>query len=201
MKNQELEVKFHVADLSRLEKRLIELGASLAHPRVHEINLRFDTPDGKLDGGSQVLRLRKDDAARLTFKGPSLYEQGVTARQEVEFVVSDFDAARLFLEALGFQVSMMYEKYRTTYQLGQVHITLDEMPYGSFAEIEGPETEDIRRLPNELGLDWELRVPDSYTSVFMRLRQVSKLSFRDLSFENFKGVTAPLGRVGIRPAD
>jgi adenylate cyclase class 2 len=201
MKNQELEVKFHIADLSILGQRLTDLGASLSHPRVHEVNLRFDTPDGSLGRASRVLRLRKDDAARLTFKGPSLYQQGVTARQEVEFAVSDFDAARLFLEALGYQVSMMYEKYRTTYAVDQMHITLDEMPYGDFVEIEGGDTAKIHRISVLLELAWALRVPDSYTVIFERLLKEYHLSFRDLSFENFRNLNVSLEKIGIHPAD
>ncbi len=40
----ELEVKFYLADLPALEARLQALGARLSQARVHEINLRFDTP-------------------------------------------------------------------------------------------------------------------------------------------------------------
>ena len=55
-----------------------------------------------------------------------------------KFEVSSFDNAKALLEALGYRVSVMYEKYRTTYDWGGCEVTLDEMPYGDFAEIEGP---------------------------------------------------------------
>lgn len=41
------------------------------------------------------------------------------------------------LQELGYVVSEVYEKYRTTYKLNVLQITLDEMPYGMFVEIEG----------------------------------------------------------------
>ena len=110
MDNQELEVKYLISDLAGLESRVQELGALKFQPRTHEVNLRFDTPSGDLAQKYQVLRLRQDIETRLTFKGPAHTEQGVRIRQEIEFTVGDFDAARLFLEALGFQVSMIYEK-------------------------------------------------------------------------------------------
>jgi adenylate cyclase class 2 len=201
MKNQELEVKFHLQNLPTLEQRLIELGATLSHARVHEINLRFDRAEGELAQGYRVLRLRQDDAARLTYKGPSSYEQGARLRQEIEFEVSDFEAARALLEALGYEVAMMYEKYRTTYELGGAHVTLDEMPYGNFVEIEGPDPETIRRVNEHLGLDWSLRVPDSYTTIFDQLRQAMGLEFRDLSFKNFGGLEVSLNILGIQAAD
>jgi len=201
MNNQELEVKFYIADLGGIERRLQALGAHFVTPRQHEINLRFDTPDGELAAGYRVVRLRQDDAARLTFKGPSQYDDGVRRRQEIEFVVSDFAAAHAFLEALGYIVSMMYEKYRTTYELAGVHITLDEMPYGTFIEIEGPDTASIRSVHERLGLDWERRVPDSYTVLFERLRLALGLPFKDLSFANFAGLNISMDIIEVRPAD
>lgn len=201
MKNEELEVKFYVADLLEIEARLRALGAQNVQSRVHEVNLRFDTPDGDLGRGYRVLRLRQDDASRLTYKGPSQYQEGVRARQEIEFSVSDFEAARAFLEALGYVVSMMYEKYRTTYELDGVHITLDEMPYGDFIEIEGPDPKSIRSIQDRLELDWEKRIPESYTTLFEQLRLALRLPFNDLSFANFDGLDISMSVIGIQPAD
>ena len=36
-------------------------------------------------------------------------------------------------KSLGYVISMIYEKYRTTYELDGVLVTLDEMPCGDFA--------------------------------------------------------------------
>ncbi len=201
MNNQELEVKFYIADLGKIERHLQALGGHLVTPRQHETNLRFDTPDGELAAGYRVVRLRQDDLARLTFKGPSQYDEGVRRRQEIEFVVSDFAAAQAFLEALGYIVSMLYEKYRTTYELDGVHITLDEMPYGTFIEIEGPDTASIRSVNTRLGLDWERRVPDSYTVLFEKLREAQGFIFRDLSFANFAELAISLDTIHVEPAD
>ena len=201
MENQEIEVKFHVKDLAGLERRLQELGARLAAPRVYETNLRFDRPDGSLASSFQVLRLRQDAAARLTYKGPSQYQDGARVRTEIEFEVGDFDKAKALFEALGYQVALMYEKHRTTYVLDEVDVVLDEMPYGAFAELEGPDPARLQSLATRLGLDWERRAPDSYTAIFERLRGVYNFTFRDLSFENFQGKEYPLAAIGIRPAD
>jgi hypothetical protein len=70
------------------------------------VNLRFDTPDGRLTRSLQVLRLRQDTLADL--QGSRGYGRGVHARRELEFTVSDFEAARALLSA-GYQVSLMYE--------------------------------------------------------------------------------------------
>lgn len=185
MKNQELEVKFYVKNLAAVEERLVSLGAELVQPRTFEINLRFDTPERELAQNLRVLRLRQDTAARMTFKGPAQGVGGVRVRQEIEFVVGNFEAARALLEALGYKVIMGYEKYRTVYDLGLVHITLDELPYGSFVEIEGPDPLSIQVVNQDIGLDWQARAPESYVNIFDRLKLELGLAFRDLSFENF----------------
>lgn len=198
---QELEVKFYLSDLEAFRERVEALGGKLVQPRLHEVNLRFDTPDGELSRTFQVLRLRQDTAPRLTYKGPGATTGGVRARREIEFTVGDFEAARSFLEALGYQVRLMYEKYRTTYELEGVLVTQDEMPYGSFAELEGPDPESIQSVARQLGVDWEARILESYTYLFERLRESLGLSFRDLSFENFAGIEVAPAALGVRSAD
>jgi adenylate cyclase class 2 len=145
-KDQEIEVKFYLHDLEKLENTLKLQGARLSQARVHETNLRFDTPDHSLDKSQRVLRLRQDTQARFTYKGPGQVSAGAQQRLELEFTVSSFETARAFLEALGYQVNVIYEKFRSTYDLEGAHVTLDEMPYGHFAEIEGPDGETIQRL-------------------------------------------------------
>lgn len=201
MKGQEVEVKFYVADLARVESRLQSLGARQTQPRLHEVNLRLDTPDLRLTKSLQVLRLRQDDQARVTYKGPGVDQGGVRIRREIEFVVSDFEAARHLFSALGYEVAMMYEKYRRVYDLDDVHVTLDEMPFGDFVEIEGPQPENILVASQRLGLNWERRILDSYTALFDQLRQALGFDFRDLSFDNFTTYQSPMASLNIHFAD
>jgi adenylate cyclase class 2 len=200
IEGNELEVKFYISNRSKLESILDNLG-KVSAPRVLEVNLRFDTPDQTLTPAGKLLRLRKDTRARVTYKGPGVSEGGANLRQELEFTVSDFDTARKLFEALGYQVYMMYEKYRTTYQVGALEVVLDELPTGNFAEIEGPDAASIHDLAQQLGLDWERRTMDSYTVLFERARQNLGLVFTDLSFGNFGGISVSPESMGIQPAD
>ncbi|MFZ0534136.1 MAG: class IV adenylate cyclase [Anaerolineales bacterium] len=198
--DQELEVKFYLSKRREMEAKLNALG-QLSAPRVHEINLRLDTAKLSLLASGKLLRLRQDSRVRVTYKGPGSEEGGVRLRQELEFTVSDFDTARALFEALGYQVYMMYEKYRTTYQLKNVEVALDEMPTGDFLEIEGPDSESIRNAAQQLELTWETRILDSYTVLFARTRAQMGFDFRDLSFENFKGMSITPQVMGIMIAD
>ena len=198
---KEIEVKFHVRSLADIRQRLERAGAVLVQERQHERNLRFDTPDGTLGSGMRALRLREDDAARMTYKGPPQLSGGARLRQELEFTVSDFDAARQLLEALGFQVYVMYEKFRATYALGEALVTLDEMPYGDFIEVEAPDGHQVQAAAGKLGLRWEDRSLDSYLVIFDALRARYGFDFTDLSFENFASIVVDLSEVGVQPAD
>lgn len=198
---REIEVKFLVRDLAAVAKRLKGLGARLSTPRVQETNLRFDTPGGDLQRKRHVLRLRQDVASVLTFKGPAAAGEAVSSRQEIEFQVSDFQAARHFLEALGYRVAIIYEKYRTTYDYKDCMVTLDEMPYGPFMEIEGPDEATIRTVAAELGLDWEARSTLSYLALFDRLHQTIHLRALNLTFAELEGVTVNPQDMGLRYAD
>ena len=199
--NQELEAKFYLVDLGGLQKTLEGLDAILVQPRTYERNLRFDTPEGVLTQSAQVLRLRQDTANRLTYKGPGEVQDGVSARTEIEFTVGDFDNAQALLEALGYQVSMIYEKYRAIYDLNGVLVTLDEMPFGCFAEIEGPDGASIQNVCNQLGLMWDLRTLQSYAMLFQIVKKNLELTFRDLTFENFKNIQVSPSQLELAPAD
>jgi adenylate cyclase class 2 len=198
---QELEIKLYLVDLPELKRKLEALGAEPTEARLHEVNLRFDLPDGSLTRTAQVLRLRQDNAARITYKGPGETIDGVHARREIEFTVDDFQSAQQLLETLGYQVSLMYEKYRTTYTLDGLQVTLDEMPYGDFTEIEGSDTGAIHIAADKLDLSWEARILESYTSLFDLLQKNLGLSFRDLSFANFAELNITPQDLGVNPAD
>ncbi len=198
---QELEIKLYLSDLPAFQRKVEALGGQLVEPRLREINLRFDTPNGELTRTAQVLRLRQDTAARLTYKGPGETIGGVHARREIEFTVGDYQSAQALLEALGYQISLIYEKFRTTYSLDGLQITLDEMPYGNFTEIEGSDPGAIRTATEKLGLNWEARILHSYTSLFDRLRDKLDFTFRDLSFANFSTLDISPTNLGVTPAD
>jgi len=197
----EQEVKFFLNDLKALEQKLKAMDADLKQPRTFEINLRFDTPDQRLTASFQVLRLRQDTRARLTHKSPGYNNRDVSAREELEVEVSDLDTTRKILESLGFEVMVMYEKYRTAYGLGSVEVSLDEMPFGTFCEIEGPDTESIHRCAANLGLNWEARSKLSYLALFSEYQRNLQIEIEHLTFDAFKGVTVTEGDLGVTAGD
>jgi adenylate cyclase class 2 len=198
---QEIEAKFYIQDLNKIRMQLEHLGARLMQERVLETNIRFDLPDASLRAEGRVLRLRQDTDIRLTYKSASKNEQGVLSREEIEFVVEDFEKAKRFLEALGYQKLVSYEKYRTTYELNKTHVMLDELPYGNFVEIEGETVDAIRALADQLGLYWDAAIATSYNTLFDRARSALNLSIQDLSFAEFKDIDVEATHLRVQAAD
>ncbi len=202
MNGQETEVKFFVRDLKRIEMRLQELEAHLIQPRVHEVNLRFDNEQGDLRKNFKVLRLRQDTEAKFTFKGPSQERAGgVLTRKEIEFTVGSFEAAKEFLELLGFVPVVFYEKYRTTFEFHGVHIMLDELPYGTFVEIEGENIDTLQNVAGLLNLNWNAIVRAGYHALFERIIGKYGLEPSQLSFEALKSITVKSKDLGIIYSD
>jgi len=199
---QETEAKFFVLDLDRIRVRLQTLEAHLIQERVLEMNIRFDLPDRSLRTEGRVLRLRLDTEAKLTYKSGSTVQHGVLSRKEIEFVVEDFEKAKQFLEELGYQKLFYYEKYRTTYEFNDCHIMLDELPYGSFVEIEGENVEVIQTVAGKLNLKWNAAIGTSYHVLFDQLGgKHPELNPKELSFSGLRELNVSVKELGIHAGD
>jgi len=163
---KEREIKLRVEDLRALRRALAKLGALVVTPRVHELNVVFDTAEFDLAKHEQLLRIRTETPsasrgrtsgagarALVTFKRPVAAAGGTgkgerrrhKVREEIELEVCDgMSLARIF-EGLGMNAWFRYEKLRTTFRLPGSQgwakgllIELDETPIGVFLELEGP---------------------------------------------------------------
>ncbi|HAF62618.1 MAG TPA: class IV adenylate cyclase [Anaerolineaceae bacterium] len=184
----EREVKFYISDPQGITNRLQSIGAIQIKNRVHEYNLRFDTAKQDLRQNHQVLRLRKDSANHLTYKGASDNSEGIADREELEITVSDFGMTRSILEALGYTPFMIYEKYRTTYIYKECEIVLDELPFGYFIEIEGTSVEKIKEIAMDVGVNWEKRITASYLELFQTLQRNKNIQAHNILFSEFSGL-------------
>lgn len=199
---QETEAKFYVRDMDKISARLYQLNARLIQERLLETNIRFDLPGNRLRSEGRVLRLRRDTEARLTYKGASANEQGAVSRTEIEFMVEDFEKAKAFLEALGYQQRVYYEKHRTTFELNKTLIMLDELPYGNFVEIEGETVDAIRATAEQLNFIWDAAVAAGYHALFRRLCVTHpELDPSLLTFAALNGLEITAQELSIHAAD
>ena len=187
MEALEIEVKFYVADLERMQRRILALGAE-SKGRVFENNVRYEDENNTLIRKKSLLRLRRDAKTILTFKSsPPVASTEFKVFNELEVEVSNFETLNRILENLGFHPEQLYEKWRETLILDQTGFCLDTMPYGTFLEIEGSE-EDIRAHAAGLGLNWQKRILLNYLEIFEIIRQTLSLNFNDLTFKNFENI-------------
>jgi len=156
----EREIKLRIEDLPALRRALTKLHALAVTPRVHELNVVFDTPEFTRAAREQLLRIRTESSpgrsrerrqrSVVTFKRPILAAGSSNAerhkvREEIELEVSDEKALAKIFEALGMNPWFRYEKFRSTFRLPASRawakgllIELDETPIGIFLELEGP---------------------------------------------------------------
>jgi adenylate cyclase, class 2 len=159
--NREIEVKLPIADIPALLRDLKRLGAS-NRGRALEQNTLYDTPQSDFRRRRWLLRLRTETPARsrfapaaprrslLTFKSPPPPARKLAAsarshanarryKDKLERETALAQPARwpAMLRSLGLRSTFRYEKYRTEFRLGALHVSLDETPVGVFLELEG----------------------------------------------------------------
>lgn len=159
----EVEKKYRLtsADRQLLQRRLAEIGARQLAPEVFEENTLY--AGHGLDAQTRVLRLRRTpECALFTFKERSAANTGRTPSaaavkryREDETQVGDPEALAAILDALGYRPAVVYEKRRTTWQVGRCEVVVDELPFGLFVEIEGDEQgiEEAERLLHLIGTE------------------------------------------------
>jgi adenylate cyclase, class 2 len=185
MDSLEIEVKFFLSDPNIVRNNILQLGAQNLG-RFFELNLRFEDKEKSLLKKNALLRLRKDNHVTLTYKSePEIDDVDFKIFRELEVEVSDFDVMKSMLTSLGFFAEQVYEKWRETLVLQNIHLCVDTMPFGSFLEIEGTK-ENILYMAGKLGLKWENRILFNYLKIFDVLKTQENLTFSDVTFENFK---------------
>jgi adenylate cyclase class 2 len=192
--HQEIEAKFIVHDPAAVRDALARLGARREHSHT-ELNIRLDDEAGSLTRRGMVLRVRRVEEAGvvsylLTVKTPGADRSTYSVRREIELGVDDGDAMIAALGVLGYRPFWRYEKRRETYRWEEVEAMLDEVPFGWFVEIEGPE-EGITRLAGRIGLTEDDDLPLSYAEIDANVRHNLGLPPGDLTFDAFAGIDVP----------
>ena len=148
----EIEKKYRIDKKRLVELTVIlgELDATFSYETFEENYLHRG---GQLEAGTAFLRLRKTkDGNTLTYKEKVVTNGDFKQQIEFETNVSDVDATEHIIEKLGYKLSVVYEKHRKAWQLGDVEVVLDELPFGYFMEIEGS-MKDILKVEKLLKAD------------------------------------------------
>jgi len=168
MHRTEIEIKLRIEDPARLIASVEKAGAKLVRPREFEDNRLYDFPERDLMRRQAMLRVRTvPGSALLTYKDSPRVEEGAKVRDEIEVTFEADGPLAAILQRIGMVPQFRYQKYRTTWSHGDLTITLDETPIGTFAELEGPKPA-IDAMAVELGFNMSDYVVGSYRELFFQ---------------------------------
>ena len=128
---------------------------------------------GPFAAASPLLAVRPHPAPpALTYKHPPEHsEEGARYKVRVEHETEVLEAEETvrILTALGFHQVWRYQKHRQSYQLGDVRVELDELPFATFIEFEG-EPAAIDAAARRLGFGADDYITATYRDLFCELR-------------------------------
>jgi adenylate cyclase, class 2 len=183
--NQEIEVKFRVADVRALTRRLRAAGFRNQTPRTHEINTLYDLPGAKLRQRKELLRIRKYGKEwTITHKSGTKIGRH-SSRKELQTELADGKQMDAILSALGYAPSFRYEKFRTEWIDGKGQVVIDETPIGNFGEIEGP-PRWIDATAKKLGVRREKYIMKNYATLFEEWKSKNKSCTQEMTFSGVK---------------
>jgi adenylate cyclase class 2 len=153
-KNQEIEIKFRIANVAEMNRRLRAAGFKLVTRKTHEMNTLYDLPGLVLRRRGELLRLRKyGETWVLTHKS-----KGKTGRHKT----------RVELE--------------TEVEDGKGHVVVDETPIGNLGEIEG-KSRWIDATAKLLGIDRNHYVTQTYTDLFFEWKRKTGSKAEEMTFK------------------
>jgi adenylate cyclase class 2 len=178
---QEIEIKFRVADLRALARKLRAEGFHMVTRRTHEMNTLYDLPGEVLRKRKELLRIRKYGSSwTLTHKSGTKRGKH-SSRVELETGVTDGKKLEAILQSLGYAPSFRYEKFRAEWSDGKGHVVVDETPIGNFCEIEGP-SRWIDATARKLGVSKADYITKNYATLFVDWKQETGSSAKEMTF-------------------
>jgi adenylate cyclase class 2 len=179
---REIEIKFRVADLRALARKLRAAGFRMTTPRTHEMNTLYDLQGGLLRARKELLRLRRYGTEwTLTHKAGKRTGRH-SSREELETSVSDGKRMDLILRALGYAPSFRYEKFRAEWTDGKGQVVVDETPIGNFCEIEGSPGW-IDATARKLGVTTADYITKNYATLFLEWKARTKSRVEEMTFK------------------
>lgn len=149
----EIEAKFLRVDPKDIRDRLQKAGATLKQPMLMMRRIIFHSD--LMNEKHAYLRVR-DEGYRVAMTYKQFDEMSLTGAKEIEFTVSDYDAAVALIGAIGIQSKSVQETKREIWYLGDAEVVIDEWPWiEPFIEIEAPTEAGVKKAAKQMGLDWK----------------------------------------------
>jgi len=148
----EIEAKFLHINPEDIRSRLEKAGATCKQPMKDMRRVIFRSDD--MDSRHAYLRVR-DEGYRVAMTYKQFDEMSLTGAKEIEFTVSDYEAAVELLKTIGLEARSVQETRREIWHLGDAEVVIDEWPWiDQFIEIEAPSEDAVKDAAEKLGLSW-----------------------------------------------
>jgi len=183
--SKEIEIKFRVADVDRLQRKLRAAGFRLITPRTHELNTLYDLPGDVLRRRKELLRIRRYGTEWLLTHKSGSRQARHSSRMELETKVEDGKKMDAILRLLGYSPSFRYEKFRAEWGQEPGKVVVDKTPIGNFAEIEGP-ARWIDAIAKALGIERKEYITKNYASLFAEWKREQKSTAGEMTFKAVK---------------
>jgi len=187
--SKEIEIKFRVANLRVLGRKLRAAGFRMTTPRTHEMNTLYDLPGEVLRGHKELLRIRKYGSEwTLTHKSKGKIGRH-NRRVELETSVGDGSRMDAILRALGYGPSFRYEKFRSEWTDGRGQVVVDETPIGNFCEVEGA-PRWIDATAKKLGVTAADYITKNYAGLFLDWKARTKSRAEEMTFKQIQSISS-----------
>lgn len=172
----ETELKLQIGLVEAFRGKVLTIGKEVEE-RTHELTVMYDNQQTLMQITDGRLRVRtktnsKGSLIVLSYKKP-LNREGIKQEIEHETHVEDKESLERILENIGFFPVSSYERYRTNF-LVEDHdqsalVSLDELPFGNYVEIEGNDIDFIQQVAISLGLNPQDHLENSYDGIYNAL--------------------------------
>lgn len=177
----EKEIKIKITNPQEVFQILQKMGAQVLN-KSKEITTRFDTREKSLEKAGLFLRVRSGSKNTITLKEKTAKDKLVKARKETEFEIQDIEKMAYILKRLGFDYIRIMEKFRINLKYKRAKLSIDELPFGFYLEIEGKE-EQINNILKELGYREKDRIIETYWDIFKKYKEKNNITQQNIVFE------------------
>lgn len=153
-KHIEIEARFMEIDKPAFLRKLKSVKATDLGEKLLEEIIFYDRELRWKKQGDILVRLRRcGQKIFLTYK--RRIKLAADGAEEIEFSVSDFAKAKIFLQKIGLTAYRVQEKKRHSFKLGKVIIDIDTWPgVPTYVELEGPSEAALKEAARKLELNW-----------------------------------------------
>lgn len=177
-----MKIEYEIRVLEVNQEEMIEKLEKMGATKKGEFDQKRYVYDVKPVQNGKWIRLRTN-GKQTTLAYKDVVSDTIDGTKEIEFEVSNLDAAKEFMNKIGFDYRNLQENKRIQYILDEVEIDFDTWPMiPTYMEIEGKNEEQVKSMIEKLGIDKSkitaLNCDDIYREIYsIDIKEIKELKF------------------------